>query len=134
MAYIVRNVDILDLKPSTGVGIALPFNGPTGINTTFTTKDAIKSNLLNFILTGKRERIMNPNFGSGVRDLLFEPITENITDQIENLIYGGVETFFPQVQINTLTVELDPNNFRVTINLNYSVINTNINFNTNGGV
>ncbi len=99
MAYIVRNVDILDLKPSTGVGIALPFNGPTGINTTFTTKDAIKSNLLNFILTGKRERIMNPNFGSGVRDLLFEPITENITDQIENLIYGGVETFFPQVQI-----------------------------------
>tara|TARA_R110001592_G_scaffold100984_4_gene286037 strand:- start:2673 stop:3095 length:423 start_codon:yes stop_codon:yes gene_type:complete len=140
MAYIVRNVDILDLKPSTGVGIALPFNGPTGINTTFTTKDAIKSNLLNFILTGKRERIMNPNFGSGVRDLLFEPITENITDQIENLIYGGVETFFPQVQINTLLVELDPNNFRVTINLNYSVINTNIedelqiNFNTNGGV
>ena len=140
MAYIVRNVDILDLKPSTGVGIALPFNGPTGINTTFTTKDAIKSNLLNFILTGKRERIMNPNFGSGVRDLLFEPITENITDQIENLIYGGVETFFPQVQINTLTVELDPNNFRVTINLNYSVINTNIedelqiNFDTNGGV
>ena len=140
MAYIVRNVDILDLKPSTGVGIALPFNGPTGINTTFTTKDAIKSNLLNFILTGKRERIMNPNFGSGVRDLLFEPITENITDQIENLIYGGVETFFPQVQINTLTVELDPNNFRVTINLNYSVINTKIedelqiNFNTNGGV
>ena len=112
MAYIVRNVDILDLKPSTGVGIALPFNGPTGINTTFTTKDAIK--LLKII--------------------------ENITDQIENLIYGGVETFFPQVQINTLLVELDPNNFRVTINLNYSVINTNIedelqiNFNTNGGV
>ena len=35
MAYIVRNVDILDLKPSTGVGIALPFNGPTGINTIY---------------------------------------------------------------------------------------------------
>ena len=140
MAYIVRNVDILDLKPSTGVGISLPFNGPTGINTTFTTKDAIKSNLLNFILTGKRERIMNPGFGSGIRDVIFQPITENLIDEIENLILGGVETYFPQVQINNLNVQLSPNNLTVTINLNYSIINTNIedelqiNINTNGGV
>ena len=126
MAYIVRNVDILDLQPSTGVGISLPFNGPTGINTTYTTKDAVKSNLLNFILTGKKERVMNPSFGSGVRDLLFEPITENLTDQIEGLIYGGVETYFPQVQINSLTVDLSPDTRTVTIYLGYSVINTNI--------
>ena len=140
MTYIVRNVDILDLKPSTGVGISLPFDGPTGINTTYTTKDAIKSNLLNFILTGKRERIMNPGFGSGIRDVIFEPISEDITDQVENLIYGGVETYFPQVQINSLNVELSPDNLTVIINLNYSIINTNIedelqiNINTNGGV
>ena len=126
MAYIVRNVDVLDLKPSTGVGISLPFNGPTGINTTYTSKDAIKSNLLNFILTGKKERVMNPSFGSGVRDLLFEPITENLTDQIEGLIYGGVETYFPQVQINSLNVDLSPDTRTVTIYLGYSVINTNI--------
>ena len=126
MAYIVRNVDVLDLKPSTGVGIDLPFNGPTGVNTTYTSKDAIKSNLLNFILTGKKERVMNPSFGSGVRDLLFEPITENLTDQIEGLIYGGVETYFPQVQINSLTVDLSPDTRTVTIYLGYSVINTNI--------
>ena len=126
MAYIVRNIDVLDLKPSTGVGISLPFNGPTGVNTTYTSKDAIKSNLLNFILTGKKERVMNPSFGSGVRDLLFEPITENLTDQIEGLIYGGVETYFPQVQINSLTVDLSPDTRTVTIYLGYSVINTNI--------
>ena len=138
MEYIVRNVDILDLQPSTGVGISLPFNGPTGINTTYTTKDAVKSNLLNFILTGKKERVMNPSFGSGVRDLLFEPITEDITDQVENLIYGGVESYFPQVQINSLTVNLSPDTKTITIYLNYSVINTNIEdelqINLNGGI
>lgn len=126
MAYIVRNVDVLDLKPSTGVGISLPFNGPTGINTTYTTKDAIKSNLLNFILTGKRERLMNPGFGSGIRGVIFEQVTDETIDQIENLIYGGVENYFPQVQINNLTVELEPNSKTITIYLNYSVINTNI--------
>ena len=30
MAYIVRNVDVLDTKPSTGVGIKVPFDGSTG--------------------------------------------------------------------------------------------------------
>ena len=72
MAYIVKNVDVLDLKPSTGVGISVPFDGATGINTTYTTSDTIKSNLINFLLTGKRERVMNPNFGSGLREVLFE--------------------------------------------------------------
>ena len=51
MAFSPRKISPLDLKPSTGVGIDLPFNGPTGINTTYTTKDAVKANLLNFILT-----------------------------------------------------------------------------------
>ena len=138
MAYIVRNVDILDLNPSTGVGISLPFNGPTGINTTYTTREAIKSNLLNFILTGKRERVMNPAFGSGIRDVIFEPMTDDRIDQIESLIYGGVEQYFPQVVIGSLTVDLSPNNNAIDIYLKYSVVNTNIEdelqINMNNGV
>jgi|TARA_E500000178_G_scaffold352807_1_gene417081 phage baseplate assembly protein W len=126
MTYIVRNVDVLDTKPSTGVGIKVPFDGPTGINTTYTTKEAIKSNLLNFILTGKRERVFNPSFGSGVRELLFEPITEDIIDQIDNLIRGGVESYFPTVEIRELEVTLQPDSHTFNIYLNYSVINTNI--------
>ena len=139
MAYIVRNVDVLDLKPSTGIGIDLPFNGPTGINTTYTTKDAIKSNLLNFILTGRRERIMNPTFGSGIRDLIFEQQTEDLTSQIEDLIINGVNIYFSQVRINTLNISQSPDTYTITIYLDYSVINTNIQDElqiniTNGGV
>ena len=126
MAYIVNNVDVLDLKPSTGVGINLPFNGPTGINTTYTTKDAIKANLLNFLLTAKRERVMNPQFGSGLPDLLFEPVTDTFIEQAEGLIYNGIELFFPQVQILNLNVDLYPDNSTVVIYLKYTVINTNI--------
>ena len=126
MAYIVRNVDVLDTKPSTGIGITVPFDGPSGINTTFTTKDTIKSNLLNFILTGKRERVFNPSFGSGVRELLFQPITEDLIDQVDNLIRGGVESYFPTVDIRELDVTLQPNSKTITIYLNYSIINTNI--------
>ena len=84
--YLFRNVDILDLKPSTGVGIKIPFDGATGINTTFTTQDAIKSNLLNFLLTGKRERVLNPGFGAGLRELIFNPISSELSSDIKDLI------------------------------------------------
>ena len=126
MTYIVRNVDLLDTKPSTGIGVSVPFDGPTGINTTFTTKDTIKSNLVNFILTGKRERVFNPSFGSGVRELLFQPITDDIIDQVDNLIRGGVENYFPTVDIQDLEVTLQPNNHSFNIYLSYTIINTNI--------
>ena len=126
MAYIRRNVDILDLQPSVGVGIKIPFDGQTGINTTYTTQDAIKSNLLNFLLTGKRERVMNPGFGSGLREAMFQPLTEDLVEQIENLIINGIDTFFPTVSINNLDVQLDQNSSTATITLNYSITNTNI--------
>tara|TARA_B100002019_G_scaffold244435_1_gene221403 strand:+ start:353 stop:775 length:423 start_codon:yes stop_codon:yes gene_type:complete len=124
--YLFRNIDILDTKPSTGVGIKIPFDGATGINTTFTTQDAIKSNLLNFLLTGKRERVLNPGFGSGLRELMFQPITDELRGDMENLIIGGVNEFFPNIQINDLTIDFIQNESKVIVNLNYSVINTNI--------
>ena len=126
MPYIVRNIDVLELKPSTGIGVSVPFDGPTGINTTFTTKDTIKSNLINFILTGKRERVFNPSFGSGVRELWFQPITDDIIDQVDNLIRGGVENYFPTVDIQDLEVTLQPNSHSFNIYLSYTIINTNI--------
>jgi phage baseplate assembly protein W len=126
MAYITRNVDILDLQPSVGIGISIPFNGATGINTTYTTQDAVKSNLLNFLLTGKRERIMNPGFGSGLRDIIFNPLTENLVEEIENLIINGIDTFFPNVIVNDLNVQLEQESNTTIIALNYSLANTNI--------
>ena len=139
MTYILKNIDVLDLKPSTGIGIAVPFNGSTGINTTYTTQDTIKSNLLNFILTGKRERVMNPGFGSGLLGLaptlddpigepgtLFNQLTQERIDEIENLIYGGVELYFPTITIQNLEVELDPDSKTIVIYLKYTVVNTNI--------
>ena len=126
MAYLVRNIDILDLQPSTGVGIKVPFDGETGVNTTYSTKDAIKSNLLNFLLTGKRERIMNPGFGAGLRDVIFQPLTDDLVNQVEDLIIGGIDTFFPTVIVNDLNVQLLPQESTISITLNYSVQNTNI--------
>ena len=73
-------VNPLDLQGNIAIGVSLPFNKP--FNSTYSTKDQIKSNLINLILTTRGERVMNPLFGTGLRDFLFEGIT---TTNIENL-------------------------------------------------
>jgi phage baseplate assembly protein W len=126
MAYNVININPLDLQPSKGIGIKIPFDGSTGLNITYITKDAIKSNILNFFLTGKRERIMNPNFGAGIREQLFEQITQGTVDNINDIIEFNLNNLFPQITINTLQVNSSPDQNLIQIYLSYSIKNTNI--------
>ena len=126
MAYNVLNINPLDLSPSKGVGIQIPFNGPTGLNITYTTKDAVKSNILNFFLTGKKERIMNPNFGAGIREQLFEQITQGTVQNMEDIISFGLNDYFPQVTLNKLTVNASPDKNLLQIYISYFIKNSNI--------
>jgi phage baseplate assembly protein W len=126
MAYNVININPLDLQPSKGVGIKVPFDGPTGLNITYITKEAIKSNILNFFLTGKRERIMNPNFGAGIREQLFEQITNNTAENLEDIITFGLNDYFPQIQLTNLNVSAAPDQNLIQIYFSYSIRNTNI--------
>jgi len=126
MVYNIININPLDLQPSKGVGIKVPFDGPTGLNITYTTKDAVKSNILNFFLTGKRERIMNPNFGAGIREQLFEQITNNTAENLEDIITFGLSDYFPQIQLTNLNVSASPDQNLIQIYFSYSIKNTNI--------
>ena len=91
MAYNRRKIDPLDLQPRKAVGVALPFSGRAVFNSTYQTKDAIRNNLINFFLTGKNERVFNLNFGAGLRNLLFENITQDRIDEIRELILENLQ-------------------------------------------
>ncbi len=127
MNYIIKNNNPLDLLPSKGIGIKIPFDGSTGINITYNTKDSTRINLLNFLLTGTRERIMNPNFGSPIRNQIFEQITNNSIKNIEDILYNYIKTYFPQIKLNKQEISSEDNS--IHIYLEYEIINTNINDN-----
>ena len=40
-----------DLRPRVAIGVDLPFSGPVAFIPNYQTKDAIKNNLVNFLLT-----------------------------------------------------------------------------------
>ena len=50
MAFNVQQINPLDQQPSVGVGVGLPFSSNGVFNTTFTTQDALKSNLINYLI------------------------------------------------------------------------------------
>lgn len=123
MAYNARNINPIDLKPSTAVGVSLPFSAPQVFTSTYTTQDQLKSNIINFLLTGKRERVFQPGFGAGLREQLFEQITPESAKTIEATIRSGVQSYFPNVTITELKVIpiYDEN----TINIVFSYVVTN---------
>ena len=126
MAYNVQRINPLDLQPRKAVGVALPFQGRAVFNSTYTTKDATKANLINFFLTAQYERGFNVNFGAGLRNLLFEQITEDSLQTIKDTIQRGLEVYFPQVITNSMQLTASPDSNTVSFELKYSVRETNI--------
>ena len=70
MAYNAQKIPSIDFKPSTAVGISLPFSNPEVFQSTYTTDDAVKNNLINWFLTNKGERPLNPDFGGNLRQYI----------------------------------------------------------------
>tara|TARA_B100000497_G_C7536189_1_gene324797 strand:- start:219 stop:629 length:411 start_codon:yes stop_codon:yes gene_type:complete len=126
MAYNRRKIDPLDLQPRKAVGVALPFSGRAVFNSTYQTKDAIRNNLINFFLTGKNERVFNLNFGAGLRNLLFENITQDRIDEIRELILENLQLYFPRVIVRNLTLDSALDQNLVQFQLRYAVSETNI--------
>ena len=52
MAFDAKKINPIDLKPRVAVGVDIPFSGKAVFNQTFQTVDAIKANLINYLLTG----------------------------------------------------------------------------------
>lgn len=126
MAFNVQQINPLDLQPSVGIGVGLPFTSGEVFTTTYTTQDAIKSNLINYFLTGKSERFFNPDLGAGLRAILFDQITQESKDQVEYVVQTGLSIWFPNVIINQLTTQASPDTNLFTLFLRYSIANTNI--------
>lgn len=107
----------IDTEASRAVGVGLPFNSVGIFKLNYTTKDQVKDNLINFMLTNPGERPFNVNYGAGLRDLLFSQgeNIEEIRDRIEDRIKG----YFPQITVSSLDFNLDQTGTELYISLNY---------------
>jgi phage baseplate assembly protein W len=115
-----------DLKPNVGIGIDIPFNKPGVFSSNYQTKDAVKNNLINFFLTNTGERFMNPTFGGGLREFLFEQISNNNISNLKSQIQDQLNVFFSRINLLELDIFTDPDQHTITVFMKYSIKNTGI--------
>ena len=127
MAYGLKQISPLDLKPSTGIGVSIPFNAENVFQSVYTTKDQLKYNIINYLLTDPRERVFNPTFGAGLRARLFEQIDQVTFDDIKQSIRTQMENQFPQVELTTLDIVPSPDYNSINIKFSYRILRSNEN-------
>jgi hypothetical protein len=123
MAYNLVQIPIADLRPSTALGVAIPFSAPNVFTSVYTTLEQTKYNIINFMLTDTRERPFNPNFGAGLRSRLFEQIVETDLDSLKTTISNQIESYFPNVLVNSLNIQGNPDDNSISVELTYSLKN-----------
>ena len=79
---------------------------------------AVKRSIRNLVLTNHYEKPFHPEIGSGVRDMLFEPMSALKAHVLTRKIEDVIENFEPRAKIIGVSAQpnLDRNEYRVTIN------------------
>jgi len=80
----------------------------------------IKQSVANLLSTMKGERLFNPQIGSNLERLLFEPLDAATVTTLQKEITFTIETFEPRVSMNEITVFIDyeNNGYEVELILN----------------
>lgn len=124
MAFNAKKIAPLDFKPSTGIGVDLPFSNRTAFSTTYTNREAIRNNLINWFLTNQGERPLNPEFGGNLRRFLFEQISNQTLDFIEDEIQSNLQLYFSNIIVESLDILSQPDSNAILIAFKYSISDT----------
>ena len=109
-----------DLNPNTYIGLKLPIKNSSNLDfdMTKTSLEQSKFNITNLLLTNTGERVYQPEFGSRLRELIFEQIDENLPNKIEEEVRRVVSRWLPYINISsveTLTNDTDKNQIYVKV-------------------
>lgn len=143
MARPIYRYQPINLFPDRTIGIKLPFNrnvpgnnsrtdidsysGNTSGGGLFslskTTEEQATSNFINLILTETGERIMQPNFGTNLRRVLFNQNTDSLAYAVDDAIRSAIALWLPYIELVDIDLDRDPDRHIFSVKLVYKVTN-----------
>ena len=114
----------------TGWGFPPAFSNKTSDVAMLSDVDDIQSSLEILLTTRPGERVMRPDYGCNLDELVFEPLTTTFKTYIKDLISTAILYYEPRIEVNSIdlddTGELEG---RILIVIDYTVSATNTRFN-----
>lgn len=106
-----------------GTGIRFPLKPDARGRLSYVTgADNIEQSLKLVLLTNIRERVMRSAFGSKLREMVFQPGSEQSLRLLETSVAEAVRDWEPRVDVLSISAEADPNTpSHVIIDLNYLI-------------
>lgn len=84
--------------------------------------DLVKQDIVNHFYIRKGEKLQNPDFGTIIWDILFEPFT----DEVKRLISKDVEAIInydPRISVNSITIDSTEQGIRIEADITYLPFN-----------
>ena len=105
--------------------IALSFEKNAATNDVIVKKDvdAVKQSVKNLILTNHYERPFQPEIGSGVSQLLFEPLDPITANSLSRVVGEVIANFEPRAQVVSVDARPNPETNSYEITIDFRVIN-----------
>lgn len=124
--FIIRQKTMQGFSPRLPLLFDKDSDGAYGLNKRL--DDTIRQNLKMLLLTNPGERIMDSDFGVGIRRFLFEQNTITAREQISSRIKQQVKKYLSYIQIESIDINpVDSNQENtVFINIRYSVPSLNL--------
>ena len=86
-------------------------------------EQAVVRSVRNLLLTGFYERPFQPNLGSNLNKLLFEPADQLTSNLIESEVRDVISNFEPRITVNTINVTISPDENSFNLSMTFFVGN-----------
>ncbi|MEH2156542.1 GPW/gp25 family protein [Nostoc sp.] len=118
-------------KPFLGRGVAFPIELDNGDIKDAKDEESIRQSIKIILGTAKGERVMRPDFGCGIYDLVFEMTTASTAGKISQAVREALLRFEPRIDVIDIQVtpKSDDEGEKIFISIDYQVRATNNAFN-----
>lgn len=84
---------------------------------------AVINSVKNLILTNHYERLFQPEIGSNIRKMLFEPLDDITAIMVEREIREVIKNYEPRADIHALVVKASPDYHSLEVTMTFFMIN-----------
>lgn len=88
-----------------------------------TNEDAVKSSIMNLLLTNRGDRLFDNSIGSDIRALLFENFSSATEEVLVDLIKTTISNYEPRAVVREVYVSSDDDNNSIAATIVFNVIN-----------